>query len=83
MPMDSPGVIRERNEENGRWEKTYPRERFVDVLRDHGPAGTSTVEEAVGCSYHLAYERLRELEEQGRVTSTRVGNARLWEVADE
>lgn len=52
----------------------------VEAVAEHGPTGTTGVADALDCSYDLAYRRLRELEDEGRVTSDRVGNARLWRV---
>ena len=74
---------RDRDEKSGRYTETYPLEAFIDVLREQDGAGTRDVSDELGCSYELAYQRLRELEGDGRVTSRRIGNARLWLPADE
>ena len=77
---DMPGA--DRDEESGKYVEKYPVEKFIEALRELDGGSTSDVEEAVGCSYQLAYDRLRGLEKEGRITSDRVGNARYWQVAD-
>lgn len=73
----------DRDDESGKYTETYPPEAFVDAVRDaDGLAGTQAVADAVGCSYELAYKRLRALEDTGDVDSQKVGNARVWSVAD-
>lgn len=74
----------DRNDESGRYQPTYPLERFVDAIdAEGGMAGTQDVTDRVGCSYELAYKRLNQLEDEGRVTSRKIGNARLWQLVDE
>lgn len=72
-----------RDDESGQYSETYPREAFTDALGELGAAGTQEVADNLGCSYELAYKRLREMENDGEVESRRVGNARLWSVADD
>lgn len=74
---------RERND-SGRYREEYPHEEFVAAVRDaDGGAGTQDVADAVGCSYETAYKKLRALEDAGDLNHRKVGNARLWEAADE
>ena len=75
---------RTRDEESGKYVENYPRERFTEAIQEHGGmASTSEVAEYVGCSYDLAYKRLRSFENSGEVESRKVANARLWSVAEE
>jgi len=72
----------DRDEESGQYTETYAPEAFVDAVRDaDGLVGTQAVADAVGCSYELAYKRLRSLEEDGDVGSEKVANARVWSAA--
>lgn len=82
MDTEAATVPRDRDEESGKFTETYPPGLFVETLRESGPTGTQNVADELGCSYELAYRRLRDLEDEGRVTSDRVGNARLWSAAD-
>jgi predicted transcriptional regulator len=70
---------RERDEQ-GRITESYPLDDVRAALERLGPAGAGTQEVAdeLGCAYATAYEKLRELEDQGRVSSRKVANARLW-----
>lgn len=72
----------ERND-SGKYTDKYPPESFTDALRElGGAAGTQDIADAVGCKYDTAYKKLRTLEDEGRVTSQKVANARLWQVGD-
>jgi hypothetical protein len=75
----------DRDEESGEYRETYPTEEFVDAIESgDGFVGTQDVADAVGCSYELAYKRLRALAEDGTVATRKVANARVWFVdADE
>jgi len=74
----------ERDDESGKYTSTYPREAFVDAVRAaDGFAGTQDVADAVGCSYELAYKRLRALADAGDVESQKVANARVWVVTED
>jgi hypothetical protein len=75
---------RRRDDNSGKYAETYPPEAFTDAIRENGGmAGTNEVAKAVGCVYDTAYKKLRSLEEEDRVSSKRVANARLWLVADD
>lgn len=74
----------ERDDESGRYTNTYSPEAFVDAVHDaDGVAGTQDVADAVGCSYELAYKRLRALADAGDVESQKVANARVWIVTED
>lgn len=45
-------------------------------------AGTSEVAEEVGCTRRTAYTRLKEIEDDGRVKSRKVGNSLLWSIVE-
>ena len=74
----------DRDDETGRYTAEYPSELFVTAIRDlGGNGGTQEIADEVGCLYDTAYKKLRALEDSGEVTSRKVGNARLWMVADD
>lgn len=67
----------ERDDE-GKFQETYPDSAFVKAVRALDVASTQNVADEVGCSYDLAYRRLKELEEEGNVESQDVGSAFVW-----
>jgi len=73
---------RDRDEESGQFTEEYPREDFLDVLKELGPAGTTDISNEVGCDRRTAYLKLQELEGDGLIQSRKVGNALLWELAE-
>lgn len=75
MPSD-------RDEETGQFTEEFPLSAFLDAARSLDPATTATVADTVGCSYDLAYRRLKELEAAGDLEVTKVGNAFLWSEAE-
>ena len=75
---------RERDSESGQYTKRYPLDAFLSALRaEGGMAGTNDIADQVGCSYELAYQRLRELTENDQLTRQKVGNANLWMLVQE
>ena len=75
---------RERDSESGQYTERYPLDAFLSALRaEGGMAGTNDIADQVGCSYELAYQRLRELTENDQLTRQKVGNANLWMLVQE
>lgn len=75
-------MARERDE-SGKIIETYPLDDVEDALRGLGSAGTREVADELGSSYETAYHKLRTLEDEGRVTSRKVANARLWMIEED
>jgi len=71
-------VTADRDEESGQFSEQYPRDAFIRAVDTIENATTKKVSEEVGCSYDLAYRRLKALEEQGAVTSTMIGSSLIW-----
>lgn len=67
---------------HGRVVETYPLDDVYAALASISPAGTQEVAGELGSSYETAYHKLRELEDEGRVNSRKVANARLWAVVE-
>lgn len=77
MPLD-------RDNESGRYTQSYTPEMVIEALENHGGgASTSDVADEIGSSRRLALRRLRELEEDSRVTAREIGNTYLWEIEDD
>lgn len=66
------------HDDQGHFKKQYSPEAYLKHLDQNTPTRAQEVADAVGCSYELAYKKLRELEEEGHVTSQKNGNARVW-----
>jgi predicted transcriptional regulator len=54
----------------------------IDAIREHTPTSTSEIADAVGVTRQGADYRLRQLEEDGKVTSKMVGNSLVWIIAE-
>jgi hypothetical protein len=73
---------RERDNRSGRYTTEFEPEAFVDAVRALGLASTQDVADEVGCSYDLAYRRLKELADEGRIEGNKVGNTYHWKPVD-
>ena len=70
-----------RNQETGQYTETYPLDEFLLALhRTNTELGTKDVQQQIGCEYRTAIAKLNELEEKGKITSRKVGNAYLWKL---
>lgn len=65
-------------DEKGRVKEMYPLDDVHAALKAVGPSATQVVADELGCAYATAYEKLRALEDEGRISSRKVANARLW-----
>jgi DNA-binding IclR family transcriptional regulator len=73
---------RDRDEESGKFSEEYPAREFLEALDELGPSGTTDVSDYIGCDRRTAYLKLKSLEQEGDVRSTKVGNSLLWELRD-
>lgn len=73
---------RERDNRSGRYTTEFEPEVFVEAVEELGLSSTRDVADAVGCSYDLAYRRLKELADEGLVKGDKVGNTYHWKPAD-
>ena len=70
-------MARNRDEE-GKYTKQYSDEDFFSAIDTIDVPSTQNISEEVGCSYDLAYRRLKELEKEGAVRSQEVRSAFIW-----
>jgi predicted transcriptional regulator len=68
----------EQEQDTGQIKQQYSDQDFVDAVGDHDPASTTEVAESVGCTQRNALERLRKLEDAGRIQSKDVGRSFIW-----
>lgn len=69
---------KDRDEESGQYEDTYPEQAFLDALDELGSGGTRKIAEHVGCHRDTARRRLNALVEDGAVVRREVGDSALW-----
>ena len=69
-------------DERGRFAAEHSDEEILDAVREHEPAGTSEVAEAVGIARQSADYRLRKLADEGAVRSKKIGGTLAWSVGD-
>lgn len=70
---------RRRDDETGQYETVYSDETVLELLRGTR-LSTSEVAEALDCHRTTAHDRLTTLEEEGSISSTKVGNTYIWEI---
>jgi CTP-dependent riboflavin kinase len=71
-------VTADRDEESGKFTEQYSRAAFLEAVDSIENATTTKIAEKVGCSYDLAYRRLKALEEGGEVSRTEIGSSFIW-----
>jgi hypothetical protein len=77
-------MTRDRDEESGKYTETYPLEEFITALKSlNGSAGTQEIADEVDCSYRTSHAKLTQLENNGQITSQKVGNAKLWQLPED
>lgn len=69
---------RVRDNRSGRYITEYKPDAFIEAVEKLGLASTRNVADEVGCSYDLAYQRLKELADEGKVEGNKVGNTYHW-----
>lgn len=58
-------------------------EEYIDAVREHEPAGTTEIADAVGVARQSADYRLRQLETQGLVKNKKIGNSLVWSLVED
>lgn len=69
---------RERDNRSGRYTTEFEAEAFIEALQTTGLASTRDIADEVGCSYDLAYKRLKELADDGVIEGNKIGNTYHW-----
>ena len=71
-------MAREDRDEEGRYTETYSDKSFLEAIDIVAVASTQNIADEVGCSYNLAYRRLKGLQDKGVVEAQEVRNAFVW-----
>lgn len=74
--MDDRG--RGSRDDSGKWNPQFADEEFLNAVASLPVASTQRVADEVGCSYDLAYRRLKQLADESRVDSEKVGGSFVW-----
>lgn len=69
---------RDRDNFSGRYTTEFDIEDFLEAVEELDVATTQKVADEVGCSYDLAYRRLKELRDDGEISGQKVGNTYRW-----
>lgn len=69
---------RERDDFSGRYTTEFPLSDFKEAVEELGLSSTQDIADKVGCSYDLAYRRLKELREDGEIKGKKIGNTYHW-----
>lgn len=68
-----------RDENSGKFTEEYPDKAFLDAVEQIETPTTVQISNEVGCSYNLAYRRLKELVEKKKVQCEKIGSSFVWE----
>jgi ribosomal protein S25 len=68
----------EKDTSTGRYRESFRDEVFLKAFEQGSVLSTKEVADKVGCSYNLAYKRLGELAEEGRIKGKIIGNSCAW-----
>jgi Mn-dependent DtxR family transcriptional regulator len=72
-------IMPDRDEETGRYTGEYSTVDFLDAISaEGGLAGTGEIADRVECAHDTAYKRLQKMEEDGLISSQKMGNTLLW-----
>lgn len=70
-------------DKDGRFLQTQTDTDVLDAVAAHAPAATSEIGEDLGLTRQAADYRLRQLREENRVESKKIGNSLAWFLPDE
>lgn len=65
-------------DENEDGRREYSDDEFLSAIQDDESPTTSDVARTVGCTPQAALYRLNKLADDNRVSSTKVGSAKVW-----
>jgi predicted transcriptional regulator of viral defense system len=73
----------DRDPESGQYQASHEGHEFVKaVAREGDIATTADVADRVGCAHRTALMYLNDLEDEGRIESTKAGRAKVWSRSD-
>lgn len=72
----------ERDNRSGRYTTEFETEAFVEAVEHLGLCSTQDVADEVGCSYDLAYRRLKQLADEEEIEGDKLGNTYHWQSSE-
>lgn len=69
--------------DGGRFRPEHGDREYLQAVSEHEPAGTAEVADALGVTRQNADRRLRSLEDDGQLTSKKIGTTLVWSLAAE
>lgn len=73
--------MEEGRDGEGKYTEEYPDSAFIDAVRGLPVPSTQKVADEVGCSYDLAYRRLTDLFEEGKIEREEVGTSFVYYIS--
>jgi CTP-dependent riboflavin kinase len=65
-------------DDHGQFTEEYDDEAFLSAIESLPVPSTQNVADEVGCSYDLAYRRLKSMREDGEIKKEEVGGSFIW-----
>jgi hypothetical protein len=75
-------VSENNRDEGGRFQPTNSDREYLEVVAAREPAGTSEIADTIGVTRQNADRRLRQLEDEGKLTSKKIGSSLAWFLAE-
>jgi len=65
-------------DDRGYFQAEHDDGEYLAAVTEHEPAGTAEIAEAVGVTRQNADKRLRQLQDEGKVRSKKIGTSLVW-----
>jgi predicted ArsR family transcriptional regulator len=72
-----------KRDKRGRFAPKHTKNEVLAAVQQHEPAATTEVADELGIKRPSADYRLRQLENEGKVTSKKIGNSLAWSLKKE
>lgn len=70
-------------DDRGHFQPEHDDREYLETVARREPAGTSEIAEAVGVTRQNADQRLRRLEEDGKIRSKKIGTSLVWTLEED
>lgn len=76
-------MVKNRDEESGQYTETVTDDEILAYLSKQNGVGTIDIADQFDYEQPSAYRRLKQLEDEGRVTNRKIGGSLFWETVDQ
>lgn len=73
----------ENRDDRGYFQPEHGDQEYLAALAEREPAGTAEIADAVGVTRQNADQRLRQLQDDGKVNCKKIGTSLVWTLDDE